>query len=225
MHKIHALAIALAGALTAPWGTAMAQTADPVRIQQRHESILGKPLRIAPPKEVSEEQRQLVAPPSGRGQPGEIAQNFAIMLHTPELLKVYRPMGFYFLDHGRMAVRDRELVILRVGWKCQSPFEYGEHVRIAKTKGGITTEEIERVQVGSTAPGWSDHDRALLRSVEELFDNAMISDATWAELKKTMSDAQLVELPILVGQYQGVAYFMNSLGVRLREGNPGLAAK
>ena len=46
-----------------------------------------------------------------------------------------------------------------------------------------------------------------MRATEELHANAMISDATWATLSKRLDDRQLIELPVLVGQYQGVAYY------------------
>ena len=53
----------------------------------------------------------------------------------------------------------------------------------------------------------------------------MISDGTWQVLAKTMTDEQLIELPVLIGQYVGTAYVQNSWRVRLRQGNPGMTAK
>lgn len=216
-------ALALATAITA--GTAMAQAPDTAQLKQRDEQILGKPGRLQAPKELTEEQRQLALPPPGYGRPGELPEHYLIMLKTPELLKAYSAIGTYFLVHGKLAVRDRELMVLRVGWLTRAPYEWGEHVAIGKKRAGLTSEEIARVQTGSSAPGWSDHDRALLKAVEELFADAMISDETWHILAKTMSEEQLIELPILIGQYVGTAYVQNSWRIRLREGNPGMTAK
>ena len=53
----------------------------------------------------------------------------------------------------------------------------------------------------------------------------MISDATWEVLDSSLDDKQLIELVMLVGQYQTVAYYQNALRVRLREGNAGLSAR
>jgi alkylhydroperoxidase family enzyme len=132
-------------------------------------------------------------------------------------------MSFY-LAHGSIGIRDRELLILRNAWLSQAPFEWGEHVRIAKGQG-ITGVEIQRIIEGSSAPGWSEHDRALLRTVEELHQDAMISDATWTVLARTLDEKQLVELPLLIGQYLTIAYTQNSLRMRLRDGNEGLSAR
>lgn len=206
-------------------GTLMAQVPDTARLRQRDEQILGKPARLHGPDEITEEQRQLALPPPGYGRPGELPEHYLIMLKTPELLKAQSAIGTYFLVHGKMPVRDRELLVLRVGWLTRAPYEWGEHVAIGKKRAGLTSEEIARVQTGSAAPGWTDHDRALLKAVEELFADAMISDETWQVLARTMSEEQLIELPVLIGQYVGTAYVQNSWRIRLREGNPGMTAK
>ena len=65
----------------------------------------------------------------------------------------------------------------------------------------------------------------LLTAVDEPKRDAMISDATWAALAQTLDDKQLIELPIVIGQYRTVAYYQNSLRLRLHEGNAGLKAR
>jgi alkylhydroperoxidase family enzyme len=146
------------------------------------------------------------------------------MLRHPALFACQLDIGVQLLKDGALPSRDRELLVLRIDWLCQAPYEWGEHVHIAKTVG-VSQEEIARVVHGSDAPGWSDHDRALLRAAEELHRDAMISDATWADLARRLDDRQLIELPIVIGQYQTIAYYQNALRLRLHEGNPGLAAR
>lgn len=146
------------------------------------------------------------------------------LLRHPYLFSALTDVGIQLLAHGALSPRDRELAILRVGWLCRAPYEWGEHVIIAK-KAGVTSEDVERVTRGSNSPGWSEHEAAILRAVEELHADAVISDATWAVLAKTLSEQQLIELPALVGQYQAVAYYQNSLRLRLHDGNLGLAAR
>ncbi len=120
--------------------------------------------------------------------------------------------------------RDRQLAILRTTWLCQAPYAWGEHVKHS-TRIGFRSEVIERVTQGSAAPGWNEHERAILRAVEELYEDAMISDATWEILSKCLNEKQLFELPVLVGQFTTVAYFQNALRLRLSEGNSGLRAR
>lgn len=120
--------------------------------------------------------------------------------------------------------RDRKLAILRTGWLCQAPYEFGEHVKQAK-RMGFASDEIERIIVGSTAPEWQPHERAILCAVEELHGNAMVSDETWRQLAEQLDEAQLIELIVLIGQFTATAYFQNSLRLALEKGNKGLLAR
>lgn len=193
------------------------------RIAAREAEIFGRPQRILPPEDLSDEHRAIAMPPAGHGR-GGMSPNFAVMLHSPELAIAFKGLGSYYLNHGQLPVRERELVILRMAWLCLSPFEWGEHVRLGH-KVGLGDAEIERLTVGSQAPGWSEPDRALVRAVEEMHGNAMIAAETWQVLAAHFTPAQLVEIPLLAGQYQGLAYFLNSIGITPLEGNAGLHAR
>ena len=48
---------------------------------------------------------------------------------------------------------------------------------------------------------------------------------TWQVLARSWSEAQLLEFPILVGQYLGVGFLQNSVRIPLGQGNPGLKAR
>jgi alkylhydroperoxidase family enzyme len=126
---------------------------------------------------------------------------------------------------GALPFRLTELVLLRTAWLCKGGFVWGHHSQNAKKVCGFTSEDIERIIAGSSAPGWDELDRAVLRAVEELHETATIGDATWAVLARHLDDRQLIELPILVGQMHGVIYTQNALRVRLMPGSLGLEAR
>ena len=129
------------------------------------------------------------------------------------------------LFSGALSFRDVELVLLRTAWLCHAAFVWGQHVQTAKANCGYTSNDIERITQGSSAPGWDERSRAILRAVEELHETATISDAAWAPLAENLDYPQLIELPVLVGHMQGVAYLQNAMRVRLMDGNPGLSAR
>ena len=110
---------------------------------------------------------------------------------------------------------------MRISWLAGAPFEWGEHVEIAK-RAGLSAEEVERITQGSSAGGWSMHDAAILRAVEELLADFAISDTTWATLARSWDEQQLIELPMMIGQYLTTAFLLNSLHVQLGAGNKGL---
>lgn len=159
-----------------------------------------------------------------RAQLADMPEYMRTMLRHPDLFARQVDMGLQLLGHGTLAPRDRELAVLRTLWLCQAPYGWGEHVFVAKSVG-LSSDEIERITRGSAAPGWNAHEAAILRAAEELRAEAMISDATWATLAQTLNDQQLIELPIVIGQYQTVAYYQNSLRLRLHPGNAGLLTR
>jgi alkylhydroperoxidase family enzyme len=146
------------------------------------------------------------------------------MVRHAELFAVHTDVGLHLLARGVLSFRDREFAVLRIAWLCQAPYEWGEHVLVGK-RFGLTSDDIAHVTEGPDAQGLDEHERAILRAVDELHGDAMISDATWSTLAKRLDERQLIELPIIVGQYQSVAYYQNSLRLRLHTGNLGLKAR
>jgi alkylhydroperoxidase family enzyme len=150
---------------------------------------------------------------------------FRTLAHHPKLLKRWLVFGNHVLGRSTLPPRERELVILRIGYLCRSPYEWGQHVVIARDSG-LTQAEIDAIPLGPDAPAsanvrWTPLERALLRATDELHADACISDATWAALsKKGLSTQQLLDLIFAVGQYNLVSMALNSLGVQPEPGLP-----
>jgi len=150
---------------------------------------------------------------------GPILNIFRTLANHPGLMKRWLVFGTHVLGKSTLPARERELVILRIGWLCRAGYEWGQHVVMAKA-AGLSDEEIARIPNGDGAVGWSAPDRALLRATDELHRDAFISDATWAELARSLDTQQLMDLVFTVGQYNMVSMALNSFGV---QAEPGLA--
>jgi len=148
---------------------------------------------------------------------GKPANIFATLAHHPKLLKRWLVFGNHVLAKQTLSPRDRELAILRIGWLCRSEYEWAQHVVIGR-RSGIEEEEILRVADGPEAAGWSPRDALLLRAVDELHADSMISDPTWKALAEHLSTQQLLDLVFTVGQYNLVSMALNTLGVQLDSG-------
>lgn len=151
---------------------------------------------------------------------GPMLNIFRTLAHHPKLLKRWLVFGNHILAKGTLPVRDRELVILRVGWVCNSEYEWGQHAVIG-ARAGLSEDEIARIADGPDADGWSDFDRVQLRAVDELHADSFISDATWAALSQRYDTRQLMDFVFTVGQYTLVSMALNTLGVQLDEGLSG----
>lgn len=180
--------------------------------------------RIAPlaPDEMDDQARELLAglaAPVATAAPGApVANIFATFVRHPGLFRKWLPFGGKLLA-GKLPARERELLVLRTGWRCRAEYEWGQHVLVGLA-AGLTDDEIARIKDGSDAPGWDAFDATLLRAADELHDDACLTDATWAALADRYDERQLIEVPMLVGHYHLVSFTLNSLGVQ-RE--PGIA--
>lgn len=179
--------------------------------------------RIAPlpPEEQDAQARELLGT-AGTGTPvpdAPAANIFTTLVRHPGLFRRWLPFGGKLLT-GKLPPRERELLILRTGWRCRSEYEWGQHVLIGQASG-LTDEEIARIKDGPGATGWSPFDAGLLRAADELHDDNRVSDATWDVLAARYDDRQLIEVPMLVGQYHLVAFTLNTLGVQREPGVPG----
>jgi alkylhydroperoxidase family enzyme len=155
--------------------------------------------------------------PDGGSEPVGSYNIFRTFARHPDLFQSWLPFAGRLLGGSMLPARDRELLILRTAVACRSSYEWGQHVRISLGLE-IDRESIDRVPRGPDADGWTDHEAALLRAVDELHESSKLSDSTWATLAETYDERQLIEATVLVGQYHLVAFALNSFGVELDDG-------
>lgn len=197
-------------------------------VAAREAHVVGDGPRIAPRPNAECDQAAFdlvnkVRAGAGAGPTTDMPVYMRIMIKHRPLFEPNMIMGDT-LYNGTIPARERELAILRCGLLCRAPFEWGEHVRIGQ-RCGLTPEEINRVLDGSSAPGWSELDRAVVRGVEELIADHALSDETWNVLAKHWDEQQLIEFPFMIGQYVAIAYVQNTLRVPLADYNPGLSSR
>lgn len=184
----------------------------------QHPTVPNAP-RIAPLTAPSPDVLELYDRGGLRAPDGSTLNIFATLAHHPALLKRWLVFATHVLSKNTLTPRDRELLILRVGVRCASVYEFSQHHLIAQ-RCDITVEEIERVKVGPDHPAWSAFDAALLRAVDELHDASRIGDATWSTLAERYTTEQLLDVVFTVGNYHLVSFALNSCGVPLDDGIP-----
>jgi len=146
---------------------------------------------------------------------------FATLARNPPLLDHFGRFFTYVLKEGSLPGRERELVILRVGWRAGSEYEFGQHT-IEGLREGLTPDEVEAVTGEAVSPDrWSDDDRALLSMADELCRHDEVSEATWDALTRRWDEAQLLELIVLAGGYRMVCGLLNTVGIQREPGIPG----
>jgi 4-carboxymuconolactone decarboxylase len=182
---------------------------------------LAKP-RIEPLPEAQwdDEVRGLLEPARANIGRGAVPNVLATIARHPKLLKRWNVFGNHVLFKSTLPERDREILILRIGWLCRSGYEWGQHVIIGR-RAGLSDEDIERIRKGADAAGWSPFESALVRAADELHADAFLGDVTWKALAARYDTHQLMDVVFTVGQYNLVSMALNTFGVQLDEGVEG----
>ncbi len=181
---------------------------------------MDQPPRIPPiePADWDDAMREALAPVTRHT--GDAFNIFKTFAHHPEALKAFLAWGSYVLGASTLPAREREIVILRVGWLAQSAYEWAQHVKIGRSCG-LTDEEIAAIREGAKAARWTEAERALLDAADQLYINSAIDDPTWAALSKAFSTRQCMDVVFTVGQYTQVCMILKTFRVPLDEGLEG----
>jgi 4-carboxymuconolactone decarboxylase len=150
---------------------------------------------------------------------GEVVNIFRVLMQNPKLARSWSRFAGYILGGQSLPARDREILILRIGWLNQAPYEWEQHVRIGKA-AGLSDNEIDRISKGPKA-GWNKHDEALVQAADDLYENSVVSDETWKQLSERFNTEQMMDAVFTVGQYNLVSWALNSFGVPLDDYLPG----
>ena len=169
------------------------------------------------PEDWSDEIKKILQP---NVEKGTVFNIFKTLSHHPDLFRRWLVFGNHVLFKSTLPPRERELIILRIGWLCEAEYEWAQHVLIGK-EAGLTAEEIDRIKAGPNARGWSEADKLLLQATDELRKDAFITDATWNGLCQHFDTKQLMDVVFAVGQYNLVSMALNTLGVQLDDGLEG----
>jgi alkylhydroperoxidase family enzyme len=150
-------------------------------------------------------------PPGGETEPLRLFRTLAV---HDELASRMRPLGAGILGHGRVAPRDREIIIHRTCARAGAEYEWGVHVLAFGKPLGLSDQQVAATAAGSAEDSaWSEHDAQLIRLADELHETCSVSDALWAELAERFSSDQLLELVITAGWYRLLSYVINAAGV------------
>jgi alkylhydroperoxidase family enzyme len=156
--------------------------------------------------------------PKKAGGPLNILRTVA---HHPHLLEPFLGFAATLATRGVLPRRESELLALRAAWNCGSAFEWGHHVIYARA-AGLEESEIARVATGPTSAEWPERDRLLLEVADQLHAGQDVSEQTWRRMRESFEDAQLVEIPFVVGIYTMLSMVAKSTGVALEDDLPPL---
>jgi alkylhydroperoxidase family enzyme len=147
---------------------------------------------------------------------GTIYNIMATMMRYRKLRLKWLLLASHVTFDSSLPPRDKEILILRNAWLCGSEYEWDHHVLVGR-QAGLTNEEINQIKIGSEDLGWSSFDKVLLRAVDELNTNKILSEVSWNALSERYNSKQLMDLIFVVGAYNMLAMYMRSIGFKTEE--------
>jgi len=171
------------------------------------------PYRVAVPEPEPPLQVARVQPLAGPGI--AIGRTFALY---PKLAEPRQLNTTYVNRHSKLPPRIRELLILRVGWNSRSEYEWSQHVGSVGHARDYGLDPL-LIAAGPDAPGWDPFEATLLRAVDELYRDAIVSDRTWNTLAARYSTTDLMNVLITTSNYRMVSVALNALGVQHEPGD------
>ncbi|MFI6516660.1 carboxymuconolactone decarboxylase family protein [Spirillospora sp. NPDC050679] len=162
-------------------------------------------------------------PPLPEGEWGEVLRAvvaatgplnvFTTLGRHRELFDSWIGFGSMLLMKGTLSARVRELAILRTAHLRSCSYEWTHHHRLG-LDAGLTEVEIAALRLDLDGHAWDGADRAVLAAVDELHERGTLGDAAWDALAGRFDERGLIELVILVGHYQMLAFALNALRVQ-----------
>lgn len=141
------------------------------------------------------------------------AHLFSTLGRTGGLFRGWLHFSGRLMPGGRLSRYETELAILRVAHLRRCEYETDHHIRLGK-RAGVTPEILDRLRTGPEAPGWSPKERALLTAVDQLVETRDLDDASWSDLATHYDERRLIEIVLLVNQYEGLASTIGTLRIQ-----------
>ena len=155
-----------------------------------------------------------ILPAEAPGARGGGANVFRTFNRNPPADRVRGAINTHITGQYTLMPRWRELLLTRIGVLCRAEYEYAAHLRLGR-QAGFTDADVARVLNGPTSAPGDPLETALLQAVDDLFENDIVSAATWATLSKSLNPQQMLDVLISVGGYRSGSMLINSGGVQL----------
>lgn len=121
-----------------------------------------------------------------------------------------------YLNDGVLDPQLRELVILRVGHLCGSSYEVHQHKRVSRMLG-MTPERIEAAADALPSPLFNAVENAALAFTDNQVANVKADAVLFAAAHKSLGDAGMQELVIVIGIYLLVCRYLETFEIEIED--------
>lgn len=137
-----------------------------------------------------------------------------LLVNSPDMARAFNGIGSFIRFKSKLDPRLRELAILQVGWMEKSEYEFTHHVKIGK-EFGVTDQDIQGLiaETDGRPSSLEPLARAILKGAREMVKDLAMSDATFAEIKKELSDEHMTDLVLTIAFYCAVVRVLATMQI------------
>ena len=149
-----------------------------------------------------------ILPNQGRGI--AVSRTFG---RYPLLNQRWSPWQNFILRTPLLTPQQRETLILRMGWNCQSEYQWAKHVGSVGRAREIGLDPV-KIAEGADSPAWPAFEKHILRTADDLYRDGRVSDATWSGLRRSSSRTRSWRRSHFE-RVSGISMSLNAYGVEL----------
>ncbi|SDO52611.1 carboxymuconolactone decarboxylase family protein [Afipia sp. GAS231] len=146
--------------------------------------------------------------------------------HSPRAAQVQGALSMYFRQQSKLDPRLRELAILQVGYVTKSAYEYAHHCALSLDCGAT---EADILSVADETAGKPTHfdplTKAVLCAARQMSLEIDLSDEIFAVLRRYLDDELLMDLLMVIANYNSVVRLLSALRIDLEEEYEGFLDK
>lgn len=141
---------------------------------------------------------------------------FQILAYSPGGSRAFTGLGGYIRFGSKLDARLRELAILQVGYLTRSVYEYAHHIKIG-FDFGVSPDDIRGLiaEYNGQPSSLEPLAKTVLRGAREMTTDLAMSDTTFAELCRHLSEEHLLDLVMTISFYNGVVRLLATMQIDL----------
>ena len=143
---------------------------------------------------------------------------YRVLAHSPRAARSLNTLARFIRDGSRLDPRLRELAILQVSYLTGSAWGFSHHVRIGR-EIGLADPEIGAIaaETDCRPSGLDPLAKTVLRAAREMTQDLGLSDATFAELRRSLDNERLTDLAVTIAFYNGLVRLLAAMQVEVEE--------
>ncbi len=141
---------------------------------------------------------------------------FRALANAPAAARGFLALGGALLRRGELDPKLRELVIIRVGILSGADYEVHQHKQVARVIG-IAPSKVDALQGDPGSELFDPIERDVLRFSDAVLTGVKAPEELFAPVAAALSDAELVELLLVIGFYMMVSRLLENLEVEIED--------